>query len=95
VTRGPARPTAPRAHRECIGAVRSWADEKTQSVSVVRLQLEHAKAPSAGQAGADLAEACKLLRRAADVISAYEIGTESETRVLPDIGAFLARVDPR
>jgi hypothetical protein len=52
-------------------------------------------------AAADLATACDLLKRAADVIIAYEQEIESgwpgeaeADGVLPAIGAFLARVRP-
>ena len=42
----------------------------------------------------DLAEACALLRRAADVVVAYELHTGSETQVLAAIADYLGRVDP-
>ena len=44
---------------------------------------------------AERVEACALLRRAADVIVAYEVHTGSETQVLVAIGAYLGRVAPR
>lgn len=45
-----------------------------------------------------LGQACALLRRAAKTITEYELGEGGAIgadSVLPDIGAFLARVDPR
>lgn len=45
-----------------------------------------------GKLRSDLDHACVLLKRAAQVITSYEIDTKTETEVLPAIGAFLGRV---
>lgn len=55
------------AHRECIGIVRSWVDD-TGGVSLIRLNYEIGRAPSAPEVVAmkardKLAEAVALLRR--------------------------------